>query len=277
MAGDKTVQDPVWKAYAIRYMSQPERRPAREMYLDGRDDEPSFPGLEYYFWVLLQGERAIVVDTGMSEDDAQRAGRRWLGSPADLLKGIGISADQVRDVVITHAHTDHVGNLAAFPAATFWIQREEMVGATGPEMTVPLFRHVFSTKGTMELVRLLYEGRLRFLDGDGTFAPGIRYQLIGGHSRGQMILDVDTSRGPVVLASDAIHLYDEARLERPFFAFHDLLKMVEGYRRCLSLAGGPERLVVGHDVKVLEAYPSVPGFEGLIVDLTAAPDMTKID
>ena len=270
------MSSPLWKAFALRYMSQPEPRPAPEVYLDAHEGDPPFPGLDYFCWVLINGEQAIVIDTGMSQANARRAKREWLGSPADLLAGVGVRADQVRDVIITHAHTDHVGNLASFPAATFWIQREEMVAATGTEMTVPLLRQAYSVDGTMELVRLLYDGRLRFLDGDGTFAPGVRYELLGGHARGQMILDVATDRGQIVLASDAVHLFDEARDERPFVIVHDIPRMVAGFRRCVSLASGFERLIVGHDKKMAAAYPSVVGFEGLILDLTKAPDMSAI-
>lgn len=268
--------DACWSAYAVRYMRQTETRLPRDVYLDGREDEEPFPGLDYFFWVLTRGERVVVVDTGMSKESALLHGREWFGSPADLLAEIGIRADAVGDVILSHAHADHVGNLGAFPNATFWIQRQEMAAATGPEMTHPVFRRFYDVGTVIELVRLLHQGRLRFLDGDGNFEDGIRYYLVGGHAAGQMAVHVDTSRGPVLLASDAVHLYGEAITARPFFAFQDLMPMVEGYRRCLSLAGSLDTLVPGHDRLVSQAYPSIGPRCGVVFDLSQPPDRSEL-
>src|SRR3546814_5756685 len=74
-------------------------------------------------------------------------------------------------------------------------------------MTHPFFRVAYEADDICNLVRLAHGGRMSFCDGDGEYAPGIRFHLIGGHARGQMALSVWTERGWVVLASDAIHLY----------------------------------------------------------------------
>ena len=58
--------------------------------------------------------------------------------------------------------------------------------------------------------------RLRLLDGDGQIAPGIEAIVSGGHSPGQTVLVVERRAGPVVIASDAVHYYEEFELERPF-------------------------------------------------------------
>src|SRR3546814_11701689 len=88
---------------------------------------------------------------------------------------------------------------------------------------------------------------MSFCDGDGEYAPGIRFHRIGGHARGQMALSVWTERGWVVLASDAIHLYEEGEKERPFAIFHDLQVMIEGYRKLNALATSPKHLLAGTD------------------------------
>ena len=104
------------------------------------------------------------------------------------------------------------------------------------------------------------------------YAPGIDYHLIGGHSRGQMGLTVNTERGPVFLASDAIHLFQEVDEERPFIVFYDMAEMLEGYRTCARLAGERAFLVPGHDPIVTDIYPAVrPELEGLVLDLGKEP------
>ena len=174
--------------------------------------------------------------------------------------------------VSTHAHFDHVGNLHRFPKARFTIQDAEMESITGRDMTHPFFRTAYHQEDVEALVGLLYDNRLKFIRGDGSYAPGIDYHLIGGHSRGQMGLTVNTERGPVFLASDAIHLFQEVDQELPFIVFYDMAEMLEGYRTCARLAGERAFLVPGHDPIVTDIYPAVrPDLEGLVLDLGKAP------
>lgn len=261
----------IWDAYAICTATQEGDRPANVTYIDGRPDE-TCPGLDYFFWVLVRGDEVVVVDTGFSEDACRKLGRRWHGTPAEMLARLDIDAARVGHVLLTHAHPDHVGNLSDFPNATFWIQKAEMESVAGADMSHAFFRHHYDREDTLALVNLLYDDRLRFLDGDGSFASGLDYFLVGGHARGQMVLRVTTRRGPVVLASDAIHIYEEARIERPFFVFQNMEDMLSGYRTCHRLAGAERFLVPGHDKLVTQLYPPArPGLEGLIVDLTQDP------
>ncbi|WP_028716210.1 N-acyl homoserine lactonase family protein [Paracoccus sp. J39] len=264
-------QQSPWNAYAICTVTQPGDRPASLTYLDGRPDEIC-SGFDYFFWVLVRGDEVIVVDTGFSEADCRRIGRQWNGSPAELLARIGIDAAKVTQVLLTHAHPDHVGNLHEFPNATFWIQQAEMESLAGEDMSHAFFRHAYAREDALALIGLLYDDRLRFLDGDGTFAEGVDYALVGGHARGQMVLRVATRRGPVLLASDAVHLYEEARSERPFFVFQNMEEMLAGYRTCRRLAGEERFLIPGHDKLVSRLYPPArPGLEGLIMDLAEDP------
>ena len=148
-----------------------------------------------------------------------------------------------------------------------------MKSITGPDMTFAPFRLAYHARDTKKLIELLYDERLKFYEDTVTsVAPGIEFHLIGGHSRGQLALRVHTSRGWILLASDAVHLYDEVEFERPFAIFHDLQKMIDGYRKCINIAGGYEFLISGHDPKVTDWYPPLaPEFEKRILDLGQSP------
>ena len=87
--------------------------------------------LDFYVWVIRNPARTLLVDTGFSADMAVRRGRRYLASPVDLLKQIGIAAESVEDIVVTHMHYDHAGNIAAFPKARLHLQEKEMAYCTG--------------------------------------------------------------------------------------------------------------------------------------------------
>jgi hypothetical protein len=65
---------------------------------------------------------------------------------------------------------------------------------------------------------------------------------------------------PVVLASDAVHFYDELANERPFAVIADLPEMYEAYDVVRELAGAEGHIVPGHDPEVMERYPRVADF-----------------
>jgi glyoxylase-like metal-dependent hydrolase (beta-lactamase superfamily II) len=222
--------------------------------------------------VIVGSDRAIAVDTGFARETGERAGRTVFLDPVDELRAVGVDPEAVEDVILTHAHFDHIGNLAGFPRARFHIQDREMLSITGRDMTHPVFRAAYREADVKDLVSLLYANRLIFHDGFVDFAPGIELHLIGGHSRGQIALRVLTERGWVVVASDAVHMYEELEQARPFRVFYDLAEMLEGYKRVARLAPSQAHIVPGHDPLVTDRYPS-PSAElaGRVLDLGRPP------
>ncbi len=263
----------IWKIYGVRYTVQPSR-PAHITFMFGDPNEET-GGLDYYSWVLVSNDRAIVVDTGAAEHKVKQLGRQWLAPPTDALKKLGVDPANVEDVILSHAHWDHVGDLGAYPKARFHMNDLEMESITGPDMSYHVLREPYHMDEAQQIAGLVYEDRLSFIEGDGTFAPGVDYTLIGGHSAGQIALTVETERGPVVLATDAIHFWQEVEKERAFLIFHDLRKMLAGYRKLNAMAGGDMgRLLPGHDPLVKSRYPVVETHADgspFILDLGAAP------
>jgi len=262
-----------WKIYGIRYATQPKRK-ANETFLFG-DPEESMGGLDYYSWVLVSDDRAIVVDTGGNEAKIKGLGRDWLAAPTAALKTLGVDPEHVEDLILSHAHWDHVGDLGAFPKAHFYMNDLEMESITGPDMTYAVMREAYHADEAQEITGLVYADRLSFIQGDGSFADGVDYTLIGGHSAGQIALTVNTERGPVVLASDAIHLWQEVEKERAFLIFHDLRVMLAGYRKMNAMVSGDlGHLLPGHDPLIRDRYPVVERHADgspFILDLGAEP------
>ncbi|HSU63188.1 MAG TPA: N-acyl homoserine lactonase family protein, partial [Burkholderiales bacterium] len=165
-------------------------------------------------------------------------------------------AAQVKDVVITHLHYDHVGNFELFPAATLHLQDLEMQYATGRHMREERYRGAFEVEDVAGVVRRVYAGRVQFHDGDAELFPGISLHLIGGHTMGLQVVRVSTRRGWVVLASDASHFYANMEQSRPFPIVWSVADMVGGYRRLRALADSSAHIIPGHDPLVLERYPA---------------------
>jgi glyoxylase-like metal-dependent hydrolase (beta-lactamase superfamily II) len=246
-----------YEIIALRYATH--ARPASENFLypaSAGEDPHDYPmPIDYFIWAIRNSERVLVVDTGFDYPAAEARGRRLLTHPVDALRVIGVGAEQVCDVIITHLHYDHAGNLGAFPAARFHLQDSEMAYATGRCMCHPRLRHPFEVEDVVTMVRRLYDGRVNFVDGDEEIAPGISLHHVPGHTRGLQCVRVETARGPVVLASDAAHFYANMERRNPFPIVVDVAAMMESWRKLARLAGDEERIVPGHDPLVMQRYP----------------------
>jgi len=212
--------------------------------------------LDYFVWLLRGAGREIVVDTGFSAAMAAKRKREHLRCPTEGLGFLNADAKEIKDVVITHLHYDHVGNFDLFPAATFHLQDLEMNYATGRHMAQPVFGGAYEVEDVVGMVRRVFAGRVCFHDGDAELAPGVSLHLIGGHTMGLQVVRVATRRGWVVIASDASHFYANMEEVRPFPIVYSVADMVEGYGRLRALADSREHIIPGHDPLVLERYPA---------------------
>jgi glyoxylase-like metal-dependent hydrolase (beta-lactamase superfamily II) len=256
--------------HAIRYATLETQRAA--VFLGG--DAAGGPiRLDYFVWTIQGDGRTFVVDTGFKAAVAQRRGREWLRCPTQGLKALGIDAAAVEDVIVTHLHYDHAGNLDLFPRARLHLQEREGAFVTGHMMRNR--HHSFS--GLIEeddvhvLVRTLFGGRVEYVDGEAEVAPGLSVHRVGGHTPGLQMVRVWTRRGWLVLASDAAHFYENIAAERPFYVVVDLAEMFDGWRTARALASSPDHIVPGHDPLVMKQYPAVPGLEGVAVRLDGEP------
>jgi glyoxylase-like metal-dependent hydrolase (beta-lactamase superfamily II) len=207
------------------------------------------------------------VDCGF--DDKRTAARGYLQEhrPLDLLARFDVGPEDVDHVVLSHMHFDHIGNAELFPNATFSVARAEFDFWTGPFADRPMLSESTDAYEVKVVADLLRDGRVRLIEDAGeTLFDGIDLQPVRGHTPGQLISTIRTSSGRVVLASDAIHLYDEMTLDRPYWVFSDLEGMYRGYDLLRTLAAEPgTSIVAGHDPAVMTMFERV---DADCVDLT---------
>ncbi|NGP07758.1 N-acyl homoserine lactonase family protein [Rhodococcus sp. 14C212] len=213
--------------------------------------------LDFDMWVVRGDERIVVVDTGFSRDAGERRGRVLQRRPAESLRELGIAPEDVTDVVVTHLHYDHAGNLGDFPGARIWIQGAEVAYATGDSMRHPPLSHFFDVDDVCDIVRRTFDGRVRQIDGVHTLVEGVELHRVGGHTPGLQVVRVHTERGWVVLASDALHYYANLELRNPFPAIVDVPEMLAAFDTVVELADGPDHVVPGHDPAVMDRYGAV--------------------
>lgn len=242
-----------WKAYAVKYCERSDRKRSDNFLFDDHPAAPS--GMDYFVWVLDNGTSQIVVDTGFDEGEARRRQRPILHDPAEAIGAIGVDCDAVEHVIITHLHYDHAGGLNRFPRATFHLQSAEMAYATGPCMCHDTLRVPYTADHVCDMVRHIYSGRVVFYDGSAEVAPGVRVHCIGGHSRGLQVVEVQTEFGPLCLASDASHYYENFLTGTLFPIVVDAQPMLDGFEKIISLAGSADRVVPGHDPLVMDLFP----------------------
>jgi glyoxylase-like metal-dependent hydrolase (beta-lactamase superfamily II) len=246
----------LWQVTALRYAHH--ERTAQANFLMPVPDAHEAMPMDYFVVLLRAADgRTVLVDTGFGAEVSERRGRRILRPVDDLLREAGSPPEAIRDVVITHLHYDHAGNLDLFPNARIHIQDREVAFATGRHMCSHCLRHPFEVEDVVQLVRAVYAERVQFHDGEGEVAPGVTLHRVGGHSDGMQMVRVATARGPLVLAGDASHYFANMRRENPFPIVFDLGAMVQGWRRARALAGGDESLVIpGHDPLLRTLYPT---------------------
>lgn len=236
-------------------------------HLYGEPDE-SFT-MDYFFWLVRGPQRTVLVDCGFGAEAGDRRGRSTLVDPVAALSALGVEATDVDQIVVSHAHYDHIGNLHRFPNAEVVIARREYDFWTGPYARRLQFAHSTEADELAGLVATREQGRLRLVEDTLDLAPGIELVVVGGHTPGQMVVQVAAGPGAVVLAADALHFYEELERDRPFFVVADLVEMYRGFDLLREMTEDSGRLLVaGHDAAVRTRFPGrVPGLPAEMADL----------
>lgn len=248
-----------FQLYALRYMTRNATR--RQHFMTEVDDPDRSMPMDYFVWLATDGRTHVLVDTGFSERVAAARGLTLLARPADCVKAVGVDPAEIRHVVLTHQHYDHVGTLEDFPEATFHLQEREYHFAAGRGSDPT--RAAFEAADMAQLVNLFYQGRLVLHDGSASPVPGLSMHLVGGHTPGLQVVRVRTERGQVVLMSDASHFYEHFERGLSFPYTDDAERNIASFAVIDELADSREHVIPGHDPLVLTRYQAVPNGAGI--------------
>jgi glyoxylase-like metal-dependent hydrolase (beta-lactamase superfamily II) len=255
-------QSVTYEAYAVRFGILPAFSVAGLVAGAERSRTLDIPVM---IW-LLKGSngRQVLIDSGFHH---QKFLDQWkprdFRTPAAAVEAAGVSPDAVTDIIISHAHWDHVDGVDLFPKATIWIQREEYQYYTGAAW------HARTTHGGVDaddmhtLLKINTEGRLRFVEGDDQeIIPGLRCHTGGKHTWASQYVSVKTDAGTAVFTSDNVYLYENLDKHAAIAQTLDAASNLKAQDRIRTLASDPRLIVPGHDPAVFERFPAVA--EGVV-------------
>ncbi len=168
--------------------------------LDGKDNtahaQSNIP-------LIVHDEQVILVDVG--------AGKRFQpteGMLEENLERVGVRADDVTIVLISHAHPDHIWGLLRddgslrFPKAKYYVGRAEWDFWMGEVASaLPAEMQPFVEGARRDLTAL--QDRVNLLEGGDEIVPGMHVLSTPGHTPGHLsvVLDSDV---PLIITVDAV-------------------------------------------------------------------------
>lgn len=216
-------------------------------------------------FLILGGEKTILVDTSFLSVDRAKEGRHWNASRTSdqelsaQFEKAGIDPKDVDIVLFTHLHWDHAQNNSMFQNAEFIVWQRELRYAICPLPTQAVPYEAPVPPSNMHPIWI--EDRTIFnpvtLARPHKIIDGVTYFATPGHTPGGASIAVDTKDGRYVIAGDAINLYENIEKNLPGGQMYTQEEAVRSIEVILEMASSPAHVLPGHDFKVLEkkSYP----------------------
>ncbi|HJZ77066.1 MAG TPA: N-acyl homoserine lactonase family protein [Vicinamibacterales bacterium] len=211
-------------------------------------------------WVLKGADgRIAIVDSGFHRDQYFRQFTvKDYVKPPDALAPLGITADKVTDIFLSHMHWDHAGGIDLFPSARVWVQKDEYDYYTGDAWQSARTHGGIDADDVLEIVKRNTQGKVSFVRGDDdTLLSGILFGVGGRHTWASQFVTVQTRAHTVVLASDNMYLYENLDAHVPIAQTLDPPSNLRTQDRMRSLASEPRFLIPGHDPAVFDRFPRI--------------------
>jgi glyoxylase-like metal-dependent hydrolase (beta-lactamase superfamily II) len=266
----------VWQVYVMEYArskDQPWVDLISGMYREGTMDLP------FSFILAQRDNRNVLVDTGFMQEEHGSGFSRKFGiptwiSPVRMLAEMNLSAEAITDIVLTHAHFDHMGSIAEFPNAHIYIQKSELLSWYEAFALPPRFAHLTAIVDPDNMRTALDASiahRVTLIDGDkNNVLPGIHVRLGSGHTIGQQFVIIETKAGRQVISGDCVYSRRQftghnndgvyVPLNNAVGSVWEQLKTIDKMND--ELGGDLSHLVILHDMERWKAHKLVKEVEG---------------
>ncbi|KQQ90257.1 N-acyl homoserine lactonase family protein [Aureimonas sp. Leaf324] len=263
---------PNWDVHVIEFARSKDQLVAglvHGAYDEGTVDVP------FSFVLARSGTHVVLVDTGFMKEGSGEAMSEKFGvpswvSPLRMLAALGVAPNDVTDIVLSHAHFDHMGSIHEFPKARLHIQKSELLSwieALALPRQFGYLTEIINPDDLRHAFDASLEHRLNLVEGDvDDLLPGLHLRLGAGHTVGQQFVIVQTTRGRLVISGDCVyskrnicgHNHDGVYvpLANATGSVWDQLKTFDRINR--EIGGDLGRLVILHD---MQRWPNLPVVE----------------
>jgi glyoxylase-like metal-dependent hydrolase (beta-lactamase superfamily II) len=251
-----------YEVYAVEYAASDAMTPATAVSIGGSpQDSVSF---SYYIWFLKEHNgRNVLVDVGFERDYSKPLSGMFYIRPDSALQRINIHPDDITDIIITHAHYDHIGGLDLFTRGTIWMQRNEYEYFVGDAWQRGADYRGLNKDDVLKIVRANLDGRVQFVDGDSIeIIPGIRVFTGSKHTFESQHLLVDTKTDRVMLASDDSWFWYNLEHDLSITLTMDANAYITQLKRMKRMVNNIDLIIPGHDQLVMTKFPKVA--EGVV-------------
>jgi glyoxylase-like metal-dependent hydrolase (beta-lactamase superfamily II) len=266
----------IWEIYVIEYArsrDQPVATLIQGAYDQGVIDLP------FAFVLARSGEQNVLVDCGFMKEGngvavAEKFGIPTWISPVRMVEEMGVPAEAITDIVLSHAHFDHMGSVEKFPNAKLHLQKRELLSWI-ELMAMPrqfgFLTAVLDPDDIYSALDAAKEHRLMLVEGDeDNVVPGIHVRSGPGHTFGQQFIILETAKGRVVVAGDCIYGAQNLTgannngvyipLGSGIGSALDQLKSVDRINK--EIGGDLDRLVILHDFDRWVRFEMIKEVEG---------------
>ena len=257
-------QPPHYQVYALKFASAGHPFPISDWVDKGPKNDSV--NIDFMVW-LIRGDNGknILVDAGFQRDlmyieDAKEFAIKNYTRPDSVLPKLGLKAEDITDIILSHPHWDHIDGIGLFPNARIWIQKEDYNYYVGAAWQKDGSSGGFEKRDVHMLVDLNLKGRVTLVDGDNKeIIPGIKVFTGSRHTFNSQFVLVETGANKVLLASDNIWVYYslEHLLPASQGGTFDPTAYVNSMRRMKTLVTDPKYIIPGHDSKIFGIFPKV--------------------
>ena len=161
--------------YCLKYAESflPEK-----MVFEGGSSKRIIP-ISFAVYLIKQGNRNILVDAGC--DTMPGFDMKKFCSPAFVIRIADLSAEDITDVIVTHAHHDHIEAIKHFKNATVHITEDEYLNG----------KRYLTGNNSVNVFRAEYE-----------IMPQVKIIKWGGHSKGSAIVEIRMNNSIHIIAGD---------------------------------------------------------------------------
>ena len=197
-----------WDVHVMEFARSRQQRMAGLIHGAPLDEVHDLP---FSFVLARRADWIVLCDTGFMREGTGEAMSikfdvpYWI-SPLRLLAEMGVGPNDVTDIVLSHAHFDHMGSIGKFPKARLHIQKREILSWHEAMALPPAFgflTEIINPDDLRSAFDAAVEHRLNLVDGDvDDLLPGVHVRL--GEATPWASSSLSSRRGAVTSSCRAI-------------------------------------------------------------------------